>query len=79
MSRIGKKEISVPKGVEVKQDGNAVLVKGPKGSLKPPIVSGISVSPEHNVAGFEPRFRCRLTLSCESGWPGASFPHSSMR
>ena len=33
MSRIGKKEIPLPKGVEVKQDGNAVTVKGPKGTL----------------------------------------------
>ena len=41
MSRIGKKEISLPKGVEVRQDGNAVVVKGPKGSLNTPIVTGI--------------------------------------
>ena len=34
MSRIGKKEIPLPKGVEVRQDGNAVVVKGPKGSLR---------------------------------------------
>ena len=30
-----KKEIPLPKGVEVKQDGNAVTVKGPKGTLPP--------------------------------------------
>lgn len=33
MSRIGKKPIPVPAGVEVKIDGNAVTVKGPKGTL----------------------------------------------
>lgn len=33
MSRIGKKPISLPKGVEVKRDGNTVSVKGPKGAL----------------------------------------------
>lgn len=33
MSRIGKKPISVPKGVEVKIDGPNVTVKGPKGTL----------------------------------------------
>ena len=33
MSRIGKKEIEIPKGVEVKQDGLAISVKGPKGEL----------------------------------------------
>ena len=33
MSRIGKKPITLPKGVEVKLDGSIVAVKGPKGSL----------------------------------------------
>lgn len=33
MSRIGKKPISLPKGVEVKVDGSIVSVKGPKGLL----------------------------------------------
>lgn len=33
MSRIGKQPIPVPSGVEVKIDGNAVTVKGPKGEL----------------------------------------------
>ena len=33
MSRIGKKPITVPAGVDVKIDGSAVTVKGPKGSL----------------------------------------------
>ena len=33
MSRIGKKPITVPAGVDVKIDGSVVTVKGPKGSL----------------------------------------------
>ena len=33
MSRIGKKEIVVPAGVEVTIDTNTVTVKGPKGTL----------------------------------------------
>jgi len=33
MSRIGKKPISVPSGVEVKIDGRKVVVRGPKGTL----------------------------------------------
>jgi len=52
MSRIGRKPIPVPKGVEVKKDGNAVTVKGPKGSLTTPLVPGISVSIENNVVTF---------------------------
>jgi large subunit ribosomal protein L6 len=33
MSRIGKKPVTVPAGVEVKVDGHNVTVKGPKGTL----------------------------------------------
>jgi large subunit ribosomal protein L6 len=33
MSRIGKKAIELPKGVDIKLDGNTVTVKGPKGEL----------------------------------------------
>jgi len=33
MSRIGKKPIALPKGVEVKLNGQTVEVKGPKGTL----------------------------------------------
>jgi large subunit ribosomal protein L6 len=53
MSRIGKKEITLPKGVEVRQDANTVVVKGPKGSMTTPIVPGIEVSIENNVVKFE--------------------------
>lgn len=34
MSRVGKKPIVVPAGVEVKIDGHKVTVKGPKGTLE---------------------------------------------
>jgi large subunit ribosomal protein L6 len=33
MSRIGKKPVTIPGGVEVKLDGQAITVKGPKGEL----------------------------------------------
>ena len=52
MSRIGKKEIALPKGVEAKHDGNVVTIKGPKGSLSTPVVSGIGVQIEGNVVKF---------------------------
>jgi large subunit ribosomal protein L6 len=52
MSRIGKKEIPLPKGVEVRQEGNAVMVKGPKGTLSTAIVPGIGVKVENNVVAF---------------------------
>jgi large subunit ribosomal protein L6 len=34
MSRIGKRPIPIPKGVEVKLDGDILTVKGPKGKLE---------------------------------------------
>lgn len=34
MSRIGRKHIAIPAGVEVKLDGTLVTVKGPKGTLQ---------------------------------------------
>src|SRR5437763_11787610 len=52
MSRIGRKEIPLPKGVEVKHDGNIVTVKGPKGTLTTAVVPGIGVSIENNVVQF---------------------------
>jgi large subunit ribosomal protein L6 len=33
MSRIGKKPVSVPKGVTITQNGNSITVKGPRGEL----------------------------------------------
>ena len=33
MSRIGRKPINIPAGVDVKVDGNVITVKGPKGEL----------------------------------------------
>jgi len=52
MSRIGNKPIELPKGVEVKQVGEAVTVKGPKGSLSTNLVPGIGVKVENNVVSF---------------------------
>ncbi len=46
MSRIGKMPITVPAGVEVKIDGSAVTVKGPKGTLVRNVHPNISVKTE---------------------------------
>jgi large subunit ribosomal protein L6 len=43
MSRIGRKPIPLPKGVEIKIDGSEVTVKGAKGTLKFASLPGISV------------------------------------
>ena len=44
MSRIGKKPITIPKGVEVHVEGNTVRVKGPKGTMETPILNSMKVS-----------------------------------
>jgi len=46
MSRIGKKPISLPTGVEVKVEGNVITVKGAKGSLDFTFNSELSVEVE---------------------------------
>ena len=48
MSRIGKKPIVVPAGVEVKLEKNLVTVKGPKGQLETTISENIIVKQENN-------------------------------
>ena len=44
MSRIGKLPIQVPAGVDVTIDGQAVAVKGPKGSLAHTVVTPIEIA-----------------------------------
>ncbi len=44
MSRIGRKHIAIPAGVDVKVDGNVVTVKGPKGTLTPEVRPEIGVA-----------------------------------
>ena len=49
MSRIGKAPIAVPAGVEVKVDGYAVTVKGPKGTLTKEFKPSMSISVDAGV------------------------------
>lgn len=48
MSRIGKKPITVPAGVEVKINGTEVSVKGPKGELKNSFNKDLTIAMEGN-------------------------------
>ena len=48
MSRIGRKPIIVPAGVDVKIDGNCVTVKGPKGELTNTFNADMSIAMEGN-------------------------------
>lgn len=46
MSRKAKMPIALPKGVEVKREGNLVTVKGPKGTLSQEVRSSIEIKVE---------------------------------
>ena len=54
MSRIGKRPVDVPAGVEVKIDGNHVTVKGPKGSLERTFHSAVKVVQDGSVLTVSP-------------------------
>jgi len=62
VSRIGKKPIAIPKGVEVKVDSNIVSVKGPKGSLQRTFSSDVNITNHEGAVsvasvGSEKHFR----------------------
>ncbi len=49
MSRIGKMPISVPAGVEVKNENNCITVKGPKGTLTKQFNTELGINVEAGV------------------------------
>ena len=51
MSRVGKKPVVIPKGINVAIKGNQVSVKGPKGELAFTLPQGISI--EQGESGLE--------------------------
>ncbi len=71
MSRIGKMPVAIPSGVEVKQSGRNVTVKGPKGSL------ALDVRPEIDIEIADNEIRVTPN---GSGAPRASGAfHGTMR
>lgn len=55
MSRIAKRGLTIPTGVEVKIDGQRLNVKGSKGSLELDVHADVEVTQENNVLSFRPR------------------------
>jgi len=53
MSRIGKKPITIPKGVEIKVHENELEVKGAKGTLRSPIPNGVKFKIEDGMLTAE--------------------------
>lgn len=55
MSRIGKKPVTIPAGVNITLDGQTVTVKGPKGQLSWTVVDEIEVTQEGGELNLTPR------------------------
>jgi len=54
MSKIGKKPIEIPAGVEVKINDGRISVKGPKGELTKPLMEGVNVIIDGNLVKVSP-------------------------
>ena len=53
MSRVAKKPINLPKGVELKVAEDSIAVKGPKGALSVHMLPGASVSVDNGVVSVQ--------------------------
>ena len=66
MSRVGKRPVVIPQGVECKIDGNTISMKGPKGQISKVMPSEVTISqnegkvvcsvPEHSNKTVEAKF-----------------------
>ncbi len=63
MSRIGKKPILIPQGVEVKIEGQRVTVKGPKGELSREVRPEIKVVEEESQIIITPQKETKETAA----------------
>ena len=61
MSRIGKKPILIPDGVDVKIGGSMVAVKGPKGELQREVLPEIKVEIEGKEIKISPQKETKKT------------------
>jgi len=55
MSRVAKKPVELPKGVEININGQAITVKGGKGSLSRDIHNSVGITQEDNLLTFVPK------------------------
>ena len=55
MSRVAKRPVELPKGVELKQSATALTIKGPKGELSMPVNQEVEISMADGAASIKPR------------------------
>ena len=63
MSRIAKNPVELPKGVEFKQSGNVVTLKGGNGELSMKLNSEVEVTQDEGVLKLAPRSGSRFALA----------------
>ncbi len=63
MSRVAKKPVDLPKGVEYKEDAGQYIVKGPRGTLSMTAPQGISVAVEDGKLMVSPDNDDRIAMS----------------
>ncbi len=63
MSRIAKKPIDIPGGVELSINGRELAAKGPKGYLTVTLHDSVEVSQEDNVLSFAPRHGSKSAIA----------------
>jgi large subunit ribosomal protein L6 len=62
MSRIGKKPVALPSGVEAKVSGQTVEVKGPKGSRSFTATDDVTITMEDGTIAVTPRGKSKRAL-----------------
>jgi large subunit ribosomal protein L6 len=63
MSRVAKAPVELPKGVEFKQNGNLVTLKGGKGELSLELNAEVELKQEDNVLTLHPRSGSRFSTA----------------
>ena len=63
MSRIAKEPVALPQGVEFKQEGNVVMIKGSKGSLSLDLNSEVELSHDDGSLKVAPRSGSRFAVA----------------
>lgn len=63
MSRIAKSPVELPKGVEFKQEGNVVTLKGGKGELSMELNSEVELTQDDGALKLSPRSGSRFAMA----------------
>ena len=63
MSRVARKAVELPSGVEIKIDGQAVTIKGSKGSVQHDVHRSVEVQQDDKVLRFAPKDGSKISMA----------------